>query len=376
MTVTMLERPTFHEGQILGASDLDGVVEHARNALSRHERYAHTAGIAGGLELGGADDDVTLSAGVAIDAGGRQIVVGADIDLIADEFAQINGADVDEKAWYPVFVRGRDQIGVDSGSTFDRCGTGSGATTVSEMATVEYGRLGDARNLPDPFPGTVADGPAEISGRVLVGYVKWSPSTGRFTETATAPPGEVPVAFVGVAAAVVAPARGGRVEIRTGSTPATSMPAVRVDDGDGGSLAFGLLDGSGGMEELFTVDASGNVTAKGTVFEGSLVSGSAQVESGVATDGVRLPLPAGVTEEQVDSGAVTIHTHLTPMVPATARPATAGDWVEVTVECEADADRRVRCQTRWIDLGGVAAAQAALPGACRYLLVAAVPTSQ
>lgn len=46
-----VQRPTFFEGQIIAAADLNAAVETGQVGLAQHERYLHLPGIAAGLEL-------------------------------------------------------------------------------------------------------------------------------------------------------------------------------------------------------------------------------------------------------------------------------------------------------------------------------------
>src|ERR1044071_1952547 len=87
--MTEVARPSFYEGQVLSAADLDLGQEYGRGALARHERYLHTPGIATGLELKVDNStgvvQVRLSAGLAIDSTGRQIVVDREQTLAPEE---------------------------------------------------------------------------------------------------------------------------------------------------------------------------------------------------------------------------------------------------------------------------------------------------
>lgn len=382
--MSVVERPSFYEGQVLAAADLEASVAHARGGLARHERYHHTSGIVTGLALTGedrADDagtpyqDVTLEAGIAVDPGGRQIVLPAEELLDADRFDQVNGAGADEQGWYPIFVRGGDvsqPISQPFGA--EPCGSAALPTRVVETATIEYGRLGDTADGPGDQSVGVGDGPPATSGRVLVGYVRWSAAIRRFAEVATEPPGPPPASRSGVAGDEVA-ARAGRLELRTGLGRVAGTPAIHLEDTDGGRLSFGVINGSGEVEAVFSIDAAGNITTDGSLSEGTLISGSAHVASGVATDGVLLPLPAGVTEQDVEDGSVVVHVEVSPLRPGSAAPLNGADVVEIPTECEVDADRRVRCRTRWVDLGDLANIPAAVPSACRYLVIAAVPAT-
>src|SRR5262245_51071757 len=111
-------RPVFFEGQILAAADLEASVGHARDEAARDRRVLHTPGIANGLVLTGEDrttaagerfQEITLSAGIAVDRTGRQIVLAADTrleeQLFVDQGVQVKS---DSEALYAVFLRGRD----------------------------------------------------------------------------------------------------------------------------------------------------------------------------------------------------------------------------------------------------------------------------
>src|SRR3954463_2321940 len=97
----LIERPSFFEGQILGAADLQAAVEHAAGQMARHERYLHLWGIATGLTLEATDRttaapalapyvDVTIKSGVAIDGTGREIVLADDMPLSEATFEDAN----------------------------------------------------------------------------------------------------------------------------------------------------------------------------------------------------------------------------------------------------------------------------------------------
>jgi hypothetical protein len=92
---------------------------------------------------------------------------------------------------------------------------------------------------------------------------------------------------------------------------------------------------------------------------------------------VRLPLPNGVTEEQLAGGAVRLHALLTPLVPAPApmelKAKTAAVFaVPHVVQCEVDVttDRRVHCRVRWYDPTQTVPEVLEQPIACNYLFVA------
>ena len=81
--------------------------------------------------------------------------------------------------------------------------------------------------------------------------------------------------------------------------------------------------------------------------------------------GLIIPLPAGITQDQVDRGAVILHLHLTPHTPQSA----SGTWY-VPVECSVDASRQLTCQVMIGTGSNLSGSQK--PGAADYLMVATV----
>jgi hypothetical protein len=114
------------------------------------------------------------------------------------------------------------------------------------------------------------------------------------------------------------------------------------------------------------VDADGNLTVSGKIV--GALAGGVQVESGVATDGMLLPLPPGITQKQIDDGAVVVQTHVTPRFQSPPGLAASEKWFPHVYECVAD-DRRVRCRVRWIQTQG-GSGTLDLAGVCDYVLMA------
>jgi hypothetical protein len=128
-----IARPTFYEGEILPAADLGATVDYARNQMARQSRYLHTWGIAAGLVL---KDPATLTAGIAIDGTGREIVVPADVQLdptTFDVFVQ-----PDPTTLYPVYLSGVDQAAAPVSSLTGACG-GSQPTSMQETYNITFG---------------------------------------------------------------------------------------------------------------------------------------------------------------------------------------------------------------------------------------------
>ena len=99
------------------------------------------------------------------------------------------------------------------------------------------------------------------------------------------------------------------------------------------------------------------------------------VESGTVTDGMLIPLPAGVTQEMVDAGQVALHVTVTPRRVSELLPpgTSAGVFFKEPFECRVDG-RRVFVRERWFNVATLAtlAAPTVIPGACDYVVVASV----
>jgi hypothetical protein len=369
--VTAPLRPAFHEGQVLAAADLAATVEHARGAAARHARYLHDWGIADGLGLvtqsrtdpasNARFVEVSVSPGLAVDGTGREIVVPAPVVLRESDFEEVNGADQPNDEPYPVFLTAVDR---DPGVAPrpDSCGTNAGPTRVEESYQILFGRRGDELLVDEQQPPPVGAPPAgpPVRWLILLGYVQWT--DGHFTDVpATAR--KVKPRYAGVRADTVT-ARSGSLTLRTGA--AEGQPAVVLSGEDPPSLVFGLYQGSGTVAPLMTVAANGNLAIAGS-FTGRMSVGSVLVTSGIATDGMLLPLPPGVTAAQVADGRVVLHVHVTPRVVPTALPSTLQTPAEVRV----DSSLRVRCRVRVFDPTG-AAEVFEQPGAVDFLVFAAV----
>lgn len=383
-----VERPVFSEGQILGAADLNGAVEYARGRNARHERYLHTWGIASGLKLEGVErqaadgrkyEHVTLSAGVAIDGRGREIIVTEPVRLSEDQFTQSFVAQNDDAARYPVFLIGLDRQSSPPPLGIGGCATNAQATRSVEGYELRFGRPGDESD-PEPSAPDVSSGPGAASDtawNVLVGFVKWGKDIegGKFTGRETESAG-IGVRYAGVHADEVA-SRGSKLLLHTGSRREAGKPALSIDEVDGGELRFGFLNDVGQVNPvLFTVKSNGDLTAVGKI-SGALASGSVYVQSGIITDGVVLPLPSGVTEADVGPGKAALHVQLSPRLAGAAPPTATDVWIPYPHQCEVDADRRVRCLVRWIDLGAAPPVNIIdMPGACDYTVIVSVAAAE
>jgi hypothetical protein len=316
----VIERPIFYEGQILAPDDLGGSLEYGRDQLARHERYLHLWGIATGLELvtesrttptGESFKAVTVNPGVAIDPSGREIVVPTAQPLGEGLFDLINGDRVVADAWYPVFLVGQDETAPPPAGVGSACDV-LASSRVSELFEITFGRLGEEADLDEQAAPGVASGPGGAPGdtqaRILLGFVQWDDSIQKFKDAQPKPEAVGP-RYAGVSADAVV-ARGGALTLRSRPPAASGKPAVVVDDANGGSFAFGLQDARGKVTPVFTVNGKGDVWAGGNMK--SEVASGVQIESGIATDGLLLPLPKGITADQVDAGQVVLHVHASP----------------------------------------------------------------
>lgn len=94
------ERPTFFEGQYIGADDLDAIVDYLRVMVSRQNLGQHTWGVAIGLDIiSQAVSDTAveyfIQPGVAVDGFGRIIVVSTPARIDAEKFVSIGSGNID-----------------------------------------------------------------------------------------------------------------------------------------------------------------------------------------------------------------------------------------------------------------------------------------
>lgn len=258
MTAT-IERPRFYEGQVLGAVPLNGAVEYDRGGLARHERYEHLWGITEGLELKGEDrqttageayKEVTVGPGVAVDGTGRQIVVTDTQRLSETAFRDLNIASKDADARYPVVLYGRDREATGGTSLTGACDSGE-PQRVAEEFEITFGRMADVLELDQQQTVEVATGPGGGVGstpwRVPIGFVQWDIGIQRFTAVDDSSGRR----YAGVRADEVV-ARGGSLTLRTAARGDAGVPAVVMDQSNGGELRFSpgrprLADDSPGM---------------------------------------------------------------------------------------------------------------------------------
>ena len=371
---TVISRPVFSENQVLSAADVNAIVAHARDSRQRHDRHLHSWGIAYGLMLEAAARsdpsgnyvEVSVSPGVAIDGGGREIVVIESARVSEDAFDQLNitdSANDPEVHFYPVYLVGRDEQGSAAGRRVSQC-LENPSTRIQESYFITFGTLGSASDL-DQQVALDADAPAGTRPKpwkILLGYVSWDGAHFAAVRTVDAGIGR---RYVG--------ARGGEVTglgdslaLRSAARTLPDKAALVIDNTDGGQMRFGLHDSLGNVVPVFTVNAQGDVIAEGKIL--GAIAGGVQVESGVVTDGLDVPLPAGITQKQIDDGEASVQITVTPRYqqPASLPTLGASDyWLQQPLECRVEG-RRVVCLVRWESTSGVPAALV-LPGVCDYV---------
>lgn len=370
-------RPQFFEGQLLAAGDLGAQVDYARFADAVHARTQHTWGVVTGLAFrtvaqaaqdGSKYVDVYLEPGIAIDPSGRRIVVDAEQLLSTVDFAGLGVAGSNETAaMFPVYLLGVDQP--QQSASAGNCATGS-PTRVAETFQITFGRPGSESSVLAPAP-IAFSAPPSTGLRVLGGYVSWNPNIagGKFTAAAvTSATGTV--RYAGVRAAeVVAPA--GTVVLHTQDSGARFALAL-AEDGQGGcTLTFGKRQDNGAISQTFQVNEKGDVTFSGTW--NVKLPAVPVVESGVIGHGLRVPLPAGVTEDAVTSGQFTAHVLVAPLALGLSQR-TFGTVTQtaypVQIHCTVDAERRVTSLVLWQSMS-MSSNQQIASAPCQYMVVAA-----
>jgi hypothetical protein len=376
-----IARPTFYEGQILRAADLELGQGYTRGAMARHERYLHTPGIATGLELTVDKStgvvEVKLAPGIAVDATGRQIVVDRQRTLAAEDLDSLGvliPADTDpavkpeDRPWHPVFLVGHDESSTPP-SLSRGCGGGGQPNRTDETYLISYGFPSDRGD--DPPSIEVSDGPdVTPAPRVLIGYVQWDGVSG-FADAQAIPKAGMSPPYAGARADEVV-SRSGTLSLRADQDGVRDKrPALVLDGERGGEVRFGLQDARGAVKTpVFRVDAAGNVEVSGTIK--SSFNNDLLVESGIVFDGLTVPLPAGVTPDSVDAGQIALHVTVTPRRGAELRPPglATGTYIRESFECRVDG-RRVFVRDRWFDVANLTA-PITIPAACDYVIVASV----
>lgn len=69
------ERPRFLAGQVLTAEDLQGEQDYHRNKARLRNRYLHGWGVVDGLTVRISNDEIVVSAGLALDCEGNELIL-------------------------------------------------------------------------------------------------------------------------------------------------------------------------------------------------------------------------------------------------------------------------------------------------------------
>jgi hypothetical protein len=223
-----VDRPVFAEGQLLSASELELVVDYARDALEAHDRYAHTWGVVDGLQLStqpagagsGTPVAIVVTPGFAVDGQGRQIEIITQMTLAPDPISGLPSNP------YPAFVWTTDDPLVPAAAS-DPC-----RTIIERMReTVHVGVFADA-----------ATAAAQAPGAVCLGNVAWDNAQQSFVPLADVDPRDDTRRRAGVRAnEIVAPED--RVVVHSEDVSTVTLAVKGVVQADavqvpGGSVQF------------------------------------------------------------------------------------------------------------------------------------------
>jgi Chaperone of endosialidase len=135
MSDTLPQRPTFSNGQYIGADDLNEAVDYARDKTERLALSGMTWGIATGLalvEIPGATGatQMYIEPGIAWDGYGRAIVVSSPAQVTADLFASLPSGN--QKVWLKYSTLYTQMIS----PGFQTCGAGDPVTRIAETYAI------------------------------------------------------------------------------------------------------------------------------------------------------------------------------------------------------------------------------------------------
>jgi Chaperone of endosialidase len=135
MSDTLPQRPTFSNGQYIGADDLNAEVSYARDQTERLSLSGRTWGIGTGLALVEIADatgatQMYIEPGVAWDGYGRAIVVISPAAVTADLFAGLPSGN--QKVWLEYSTLETQMIA----PGFQTCGAGDPATRIAETYAI------------------------------------------------------------------------------------------------------------------------------------------------------------------------------------------------------------------------------------------------
>jgi hypothetical protein len=367
-------RPTYYETQVLGAADLEAQLQYARAALARHERHQHSFGVVQGLEVTLADEALVIAPGMLIDSTGRQIVLPEGAKRTKEQFQDFGVVSTNDlpETWYPIFLSGIDTPQRPSPFRREQCNALS-VSRVDESFEVSFGRPGsEVQEVPaaavDSAPGGAA---GSDNWPVVVGFLQWDKGNAAFKDVQSAPDDKRRPRYAGVYADSVV-ARGGSLSMRTRVAVEAGKPAMLLQEKPW-QFQVGKLKPSGRLEPLLTLNDGGDLEVTGKL-KGILAAGAVVVESGVVSDGVTIPLPAGITQNQVDDKKVQICALLSPHIDQNDAPDTASTWAGFVLECRVDEDRQAHCRVRWLRLSSPTGAGSVVDRSATfsYLITASV----
>ncbi len=383
-------RPAFAEGQVLAAADLALLGDLPRAAAQRHNRFVHRSGIVTGLTLttvedkdagGNAFKQVWLEPGMAIDGEGCELLVTQRRQLDPAELRQTIGNSIAEDQNYPVFITAQAQpvSGAGSSALAASCGSSAAPPQIEEAVRIAFMTPGE--ELSEQTASALSAEPAPDSGGspwlIFVGYVSWSSAAEAFADSDSAAAARFRQ-VAGINAGTVA-GNGTRVLLHPAGNPAAGDAALELSQtADGPALVFGTYQSAlTPLDELFSVNAKGDLKLKGAVTSKTM-GGTVALQSGIASDGMILPLPAGVTAAQVSSGAAQLHIQVSPLIDPAASPDPSSDFGAIVQECRVDENRQVHCRLCWLTLptssggGALGAVAVSQPGQVSYLICASV----
>lgn len=366
MSSPNVTRPLFYEGQILASADLTATVDYARQQMARHEAFVHIPGIVTGcgLTFDPTFSTVTVGQGIVTDGTGREIVIPSPFQLDPSTVLASPQKDV----WYPVFIVGVDQQAPPSSNLTGACNPNQ-PTRMQEYYQFQIGPAGPQLNTQTPpVPGDTV--PGNGSWKVLLGFVQFdttsSSSTPPFAKASSSPEGGAGPQYVGINAAEVE-SPSGSLLLSThppGYSGANPVMGVQITEANGGQLIFGKVNPDG------SVTPGAVITSQGLV-PGAVAPGTIQVQSGIACDGMTLPMPLGISLSDIGAREVAhIHVSLRMDNP---QPPSGGTFVMLPLECSVDSNLQVHCRVQWIPMGGGAAQ--VIPSLCDYTVIVAVPAS-
>jgi hypothetical protein len=158
MSDTLPERPSFTDGQYIGAADMNAVVAYARDETRRLALSGGTWGIATGLALvevanttGGVQ--MFIEPGIAWDGYGRPIVLFSPVSVTPDLFANLVSGN--QSVWLRYTATGAQAVS----PGFLTCGAGDPSTRIAEGYSVSAGAPTIAQQTSGVIIGgaTVAD---------------------------------------------------------------------------------------------------------------------------------------------------------------------------------------------------------------------------